>query len=88
MTDDAKVVIRVEPPSQEVLDELRDRLRQKWEYMILCPDSNAGRAVLLQDVGEEGWEAVCSWAEIVTTYGLDDFKHERRVNHILFKRPA
>jgi hypothetical protein len=52
---------------------------QKWEYMVLAPDSDAGRTALFE-AGDEGWEAVCSWTE-VTSYG-------QHFTHLLFKRPA
>lgn len=48
---------------------------QKWEYMTLCPDSHAGYEVMLREVGEEGWEAVCAWSH-------------HNVSHILYKRPV
>jgi hypothetical protein len=51
---------------------------QKWEYMVLAPDSDEGSTALFE-VGEEGWEAVCSWTE-VSEYG--------RFTHLLFKRPV
>lgn len=54
---------------------------QKWEYMDLCPDTAAGYATMLREVGEEGWEAACSWVEI-------EPGSARRINHILYKRPA
>ncbi len=53
----------------------------KWEYMDLCPDSDAGYSVMLREAGEEGWEAVCSWVEL---HGF----HKTPINHILYKRPA
>jgi hypothetical protein len=56
------------------IDSRRARV-QKWEYMCLCPDSQAGYAVMLQEVGEEGWEAAVAWS------------HEG-CTHILYKRPV
>lgn len=47
---------------------------QRWDYMTLCPDSQAGYEVMLRDVGDEGWEAVCAWVREGHT-------------HILYKRP-
>lgn len=47
-----------------------------WEYMVLAPDSEAGRVALFE-AGEEGWEAVCSWVEVA---------HGQHYTHLLFKR--
>ena len=58
--------------------------RKKWEYMSLCPDSDAGFAEMFR-VGEDGWEAVCAWVEVVR-YPLDS--PDRNVTHILYKRPV
>ena len=59
---------------------------QKWDYMDLCPDGDAGYRAML-DAGEEGWEAVCSWQEHISFNAIDP-RIVRVVNHILYKRPA
>ena len=46
-----------------------------WEYMILCPDTDAGHLALFE-AGYDGWEAVCSWKDSKDYY----------TNHVLFKR--
>lgn len=61
----------------------------KWEYMTLCPDSDEGYRVLLQEVGEEGWEAVCTWCERTRLEAFAGYGGGfNYVNHILFKRPV
>ena len=56
----------------------------RWEYMILCPDTDPGHCALF-DAGHEGWEAVCCWQD---RSGDNIKRRNDGANHVLLKRPV